>query len=487
VANAQKKFDAVVVGSGPNGLCAAIRLLQAGKRVQVVERYATPGGGLRTEELTLPGFWHDRCASVLPMAVASRFLQSLPLEEHGFSWVQPPLPFGHPLDDGTAVVCHRSVEETAANLDDVDADTYRKMFTFLDENFDAIVKDGMAPLGIPDSPLVLSRFGLSAMRSAEGLANAKFKGERAKALFAGVAAHSVLPLDTAFSAAIGLMLHTAGHTYGWPFPKGGAVSLSNALVGIIEDLGGEVVCDVDVDDVNALDTDGPVLFDTSVHTLIRCCGEQLTPQYRRRLEKFVYGPGVFKVDWALKAPIPWTAQELLQTATVHVGGTLDELAASEAAAWPTPPEKGGPDVPEIFDKPYVLVVQPSLFDDERAPGEQHTAWAYVHVPNGDSRDRTDIIEAQIERYAPGFKDVILERFTTSADDIFKYNPNYVGGDIAGGAASWDQLFSRPVAKPSPYCTSHPRFFLCSSSTPPGGGVHGMCGFFAAEAVLKRWS
>ncbi|MCP4501787.1 MAG: NAD(P)/FAD-dependent oxidoreductase [Deltaproteobacteria bacterium] len=480
-------YDAIIVGSGPNGLSAALRLQEENKRVLVLERSGDVGGGLRTDEITLPGFHHDRCASILPMAFASPYLQTLPLDDHGLEWVRRPRSFGHPLDDGEAISCERSVEETIAGLDDCDADAYRSLFGFLEKNFHDIIKDSMGPFGFPSNPLTMARFGRSAVRSAGGFAKGHFRGERARALFSGCAAHSILPFDAPLSAAIGLMLQGAAHAVGWPFPKGGAASLSGALERLFVERGGEIQCDVEVNEVQSLPTNGPILFDTSPRTLIRACGKELSSSYRRRLERFVYGPGIFKVDWALSAPIPWSDIRLLETATVHVGGTLDEIALSERAAWPTPPEKGGSDSPEIFTKPFVLLTQPSLFDDTRAPAGKHTAWAYVHVPNGDSRDRSKIIESQVERFAPGFSDVILEKKTTSAAELEAYNPNYVGGDIGGGAVSWNQLFTRPVAKISPYETDNPRIYLCSSSTPPGGGVHGMCGFYAAQAALRRWS
>ena len=465
--------DAVVVGSGPNGLSAAITLAQAGHSVQVLEASDTPGGGARTSELTLPGFHHDVCSALHPLAVGSPFLSTLPLEEHGLEWIHPRYPVAHPLDDGSAALLERDVDETAAALD-ADASAYRRVMSPLVRDWETIARGVMGPLRLPRNPIAMGRFGLRAMRSARGFARGWLRTERGRALFAGIAAHSVTPLEFRGSAAAGLMLQIAGHAVGWPMPRGGAQSITDAMVSYLESLGGEVVTGVRVESLEELPGVGVALLDVGARQLASIAGDGLPQRYRRKLEAFRYGPGVFKMDWALEAPIPWSALDCSFAGTVHVGGTLEEIAAAEAAVW-----RG-----EHPERPFVLVAQPSMFDDTRAPQLRHVAWAYCHVPNGSEFDMTERIENQIERFAPGFRERILARSVMKTSDIEDYNANYVGGDIAGGANTLRQLFARPVSAFAPYRTPIEGVYLCSASTPPGAGVHGMCGYWAALDALK---
>jgi phytoene dehydrogenase-like protein len=473
---ARHGYDAVVVGSGPNGLAAAIALARAGRSVCVFEVAGTVGGGMRSQALTLPGFVHDVCSAVHPLGVGSPFFRSLPLADYGLEWIQPSAPLAHPLDDGTAVMLERSVAETAGGLGP-DAAAYRRLIEPLVRDWDRIAHDVLGPLGPlrpPRHPAALARFGLSAIRSASGLAERKFTGERARALFAGIAAHGMLPLDRSPSAAFGLVLGMAGHAVGWPIPRGGSQRLADALAAYLRALGGAIVTGTEVRSLDELPAARAVLCDLTPRQLLRLAGDRLPGGYRRQLEGYRYGPGVCKVDWALDGPIPWRAKECGRAATVHVGGTLEEIATSEQAPW-----EG-----HLAERPYVLVTQPSLFDATRAPEGKHTAWAYCHVPHGSAGDMTERIEAQIEGVAPGFRDRILARHTMTAPAMERYNANYVGGDINGGVQDLHQLFTRPTARRVPYSTPVHGLYLCSSSTPPGGGVHGMCGYFAARSALR---
>jgi phytoene dehydrogenase-like protein len=465
------KYDAIIVGSGPNGLAAAITLARAGCSVVVFEAAETAGGGTRSAALTLPGFTHDVCSAVHPLALASPFFAALPLADHGLGWAQPPAPLAHPLDGGQVVMVERSVQQTADGLGN-DGRAYRALMEPLVANWDDLSKTVLGPLRLPSHPLKLARFGLHAFRSARGLARSLFKQGPARALFAGMAAHSVLPLDSPASAAFGLVLGITAHAVGWPLPRGGSQKIADSLVASLRSAGGEVVTNFRVTALDRLPASRVVLCDLTPRQFLRLAGDQLTPAYRRRLERYRYGPGVFKVDWALSAPIPWQAAECRRAATLHLGGTLDEIAASERAAW-----EG-----RCLERPFVLVVQPSLFDATRAPEGKHTAWAYCHVANGSQEDMTARIEAQVERFAPGFKELVLARSVLSPADLERHNPNLVGGDISGGANNLAQLFARPTRRL--YRTSSPQLYLCSASTPPGGGVHGMCGYFAAQAALK---
>jgi phytoene dehydrogenase-like protein len=462
----------VVVGSGPNGLAAAITLAQAGRHVTVFEAEDAIGGGTRSAALTLPGFVHDVCSAIHPMGIASPFFQSLPLKDFGLEWIHPNAPLAHPLDDGTAVVLCRSIDDTAAGLGG-DGQAYRKLFAPLVANSATLLDATLRPLLPPHHPLALARFGLHGMRSARGLATAKFRGERARALFAGMAGHSVIPLEAPFSASFALVLGMLGHTVGWPFPRGGSQAIANALAGYLKSLGGEIVTSHRVSSPADLPTGSTVLFDTSPRQLLQIGGDVLPSGYRRQLGRYRYGPAAFKIDWALDGPIPWRAAECAAAATVHLGGTLDEIAASERAA------ALGVESPE----PFVLLAQPSLFDATRAPPGKHTAWAYCHVPNGSTADMTMRIEQQVERFAPGFGARILARSVLPPVELERRNANFIGGDVVGGSNEMRQILARPVAF-NPYTIPVQGWFLCSASTPPGGGVHGMSGFNAAQAALK---
>ena len=466
--------DAVVVGSGPNGLAAAISLAQAGVSVLVLEGRDEPGGGARTAELTLPGFHHDVCSACHPMGVLSPLLRTLPLEAHGLSWVRPSVSIAHPLDGEPAVLLRRSLSETARGLG-ADARAYERLLAPLLVEPHALLGDLLAPLRFPDHPLRMLRFGLSAVRSASGLARGRFRGERARALFAGCAAHATLPLERSVTAAVALVFCMSGHVDDWPVARGGSAAISRALVSLLISLGGRVETGRWVRSLADLPPARAYLFDTSPSQLVKIAGAALPARYVRRLERYRYGPGVFKVDWALDGPIPWRDPEVAAASTVHLGGTLDAIAASESAVW-----RG-----EHPERPFVLVCQQSQLDASRAPPGKHTGYAYCHVPGGSAVDRTAAIEAQLERFAPGFRDRVLARHTTRCADLEAYNPALVGGAIGGGVADLTQLFTRPVLRLDPYTTPNPRLFLCSSSTPPGAGVHGMCGFHAARAVLRR--
>ncbi len=466
--------DAIVVGSGPNGHPPAISLARAGVSVRVLEAAHVVGRGMRTEEHTLPGNAHDVCSAIHPLGVASPFFQTVPLTELGVEWIESPAALAHPFDDGTAALLLRSVEDTGATLG-ADARRYERIFGPLARNCDAIVPDILAPLGIPSHPLAFARFGARAGLPASALARVAFRGPRARGFFAGMSAHSLLPLSQPATAAFGLMLGMLGHAVGWPFPKGGSQKLADALAAHLRSLGGEIETGTRVESLAELGDAKAILLDVTPRQLVAMSDNKLPERYRRRLEKFRYGPGVFKVDWALDGPIPWTAAECARAATVHLGGTLEEIAASEHEPW-----RGA-----VSERPYVLLAQQSLFDASRVPEGKQSAWAYCHVPNGFTGDMTERIEAQVERFAPGFRDRILARSTLGPAQLEAHNANLVGGDINGGAADLRQLFTRPVARRSPYTTPLPNVFICSASTPPGGGVHGMCGWHAARAALRR--
>jgi phytoene dehydrogenase-like protein len=468
------RLDAVVVGAGPNGLAAAITLARAGRSVQVLEAEPTPGGGCRSAELTLPGYIHDICSAVHPLAAASLFFRTVPLAEFGVELVQPDLPLAHPLDGGRAALLHRDLSETSAGLGP-DGARYRRLFKPLVEDIDRILEAVHGPLRPPRHPFSMANFGIRAMWPATTLARATFKTQPARAMFAGMAGHSMLELDKPFTSAAALLLGTLGHAVGWPFVRGGSQVLVDAMVGYLRSLGGEVLTERRVRSVADIPRTRAVLFDLTPKQIVGIAGDELSGRYRRSLQHFRYGPGVFKIDWALKAPIPWSAQGGRRAGTVHVGGTMEDIAAGERMVW----------AGHHPERPYVLLAQPSLFDPSRAPGGKHTAWAYCHVPSGSKVDMSARIEAQIERFAPGFRDVIEARSLMNAEDMERHNPNYVGGDINGGVQDFRQLFTRPTVRPVPYTTSNPRFFICSSSAPPGGGVHGMCGYFGAQAALSR--
>jgi phytoene dehydrogenase-like protein len=466
--------DAVVVGSGPNGLAAAITLAREGLSVRVLEAQPTPGGAVRSADLTRPGFTHDLGAAVFAFLPASPLFRTLPLADYGLELIQPPAPLAHPLDDGTAVLLERSVAETSQALG-VDAESYRRLFGPLVRDADALFADLLGPVRLPSHPGPALRFARRAVGSMRHRAERWFAGERARALLAGLAAHSNLPLERWPTAAIGLMLGVTAHTGGWPIARGGSQRLTDALVALLRALGGELETGRVVRTLDELPPAGATLLDLTPRQVIQVAGARLPRGYVRRLGRYRYGPAVFKLDWALTGPIPWRAAACARAGVVHIGGTLDEIVASEAAVW-----RG-----ELPERPFVLLAQPSLFDPLRAPPGQHTAWAYCHVPLASPFDMTERIERQIQRFAPGFLDLIEARSVLGPAALEQRNANLVGGDISGGTTDLRQFFARPVAQLRPYVTPVPGLYLCSSSTPPGVGVHGLCGYFAARAALRR--
>jgi phytoene dehydrogenase-like protein len=467
-------LDAVVIGSGPNGLVAAIELARAGRSVTVLEAAETIGGGLHSAALTLPGYLHDVCSACHPMGVLSPALNNMPLAEHALRWVYPPASVAHPLDDGRAVLLRRSLSETAADLGP-DARTYERLFAPFLPRPEVLLGDLLGPLRVPHGPLRMARFGLQGMLPAAAHFRWRFQGTRARALLAGCTAHSILPFDRWFTSAVGMIFALTGHLTDWPVAAGGSQSIADALASYLRSLGGTLETGRMIGSLDELPPSRVVLFDTSPDQLARIAEPQLPAGYLRRLRRYRYGPGVFKLDYALAGPIPWRDPRVLEASTVHVGGTLEEIAASEAEVW-----RG-----QHPEKPFVMVVQQSQFDPSRAPADKHTGYMYCHVPAGSAVDQTDAIERQIERFAPGFRDLILARHAMRTSDFERLNPNFVGGAVTGGAADIYQLFTRPVARLDPYSTPNPRLFICSASTPPGGGVHGMCGHFAAQTALKR--
>jgi phytoene dehydrogenase-like protein len=467
--------DVVVVGSGPNGLAAAIRLAQAGAKVLVLEANRDIGGGTRTAELTLPGFLHDVCSAAHPLGILSPWFRALPLAEHGLTWIRPRVSVAHPLDGEPAVLLYPSLDETAAELGSArDARAYRRLLAPLLRDPHGLVADALAPLRLPRHPLGLLRFGLRGLRSAVGLAR-RFQGARARALFAGCAAHSILPLERALSAAVGVLFLLTGHVEPWPVAAGGSGAIAAALASLLASLGGRIETGARVVSLAELPPARLYLFDTSPAQLAAIAAPVLPPRYLRRLGRYRYGPAAFKLDWALSGSIPWTDARCREASTVHLGGALEEIAAAEAAVW-----RG-----EHPERPYVLLCQQSELDPARAPAGKHTGYAYCHVPAGSTVDVTENVERQVERFAPGFRERILFRRATAPADLERENANYLGGAITGGVADLRQLFTRPVARLSPYTTPNPRILICSASTPPGGGVHGMCGYHAAGVALRR--
>lgn len=467
------EYDAVVVGSGPNGLAAAITIAQAGRSVIVLEAKNTIGGGTRTEGLTLPGFRHDVCSAIHPLALMSPFFRSLDLRPRGLEWIQPTVPLAHPLDEEPAVLLEPSLEATAKGLGE-DAEGYRRLIGPVVRDRTKIVPELLKPLGIPSAPFPLMRFGPRAMRSAVGLARSWFRGVRARALFAGNSAHAIFPLQHLSSAGFGLMLSMAAHAVGWPIARGGSQAIADVLASYLTSLGGEIQVGMPVSSMADLPRARAILFDVTPRQLAEIAGSTFPLDYLRRLRGHHCGSGVFKVDWALSGPIPWKDASCSQAGTLHLGGTLEEIAATELDVWRgIPPER-----------PFVLISQPSLFDSTRAPAGLHTAWGYCHVPNGCTVDMTRRIEDQVERFAPGFRSLVLAKHTMSPSEMEAYNPNYIGGDIAGGVQSFWELFVRPLGRWSAYSTPVKGLYICSSSVPPGGGVHGMCGHLAAKEALK---
>ena len=464
--------DAVVVGSGPNGLSAAIAIAQTGRKVIVFEAAPSVGGGCRSAELTLPGCVHDVCSAVHPFAVVSPFFQSLPLAAHGLEWITPPVMLAHPLDDAPAACVYRSVERTADTLER-DASAYRCLIGPLVESWPSIADSILGPLRWPRHPLRLARFGVRALQPATSFARRTFAGAQARALFAGIAAHGMIPLEKSPSAGIGLALNLTGHISGWCLPRGGAQTIANALATYLASLGGEIVTGRPITSIEELPPAKAVLCDLSPRPLVHVAGDRLPPRFRRALLRYRYGMGAYKVDWALDGPIPWVDEACTLAGTVHLGGTLDEIAAAERFTW-----EG-----RLVDRPFVLLSQPTVFDSSRAPDGQHIAWAYCHVPNASDADMLPLIEQQIERFAPGFRNRVIARAIRRPADLERDNPNFVGGDIASGATTLGQLFTRPTWRT--YSTPVRGLYICSAATPPGVGVHGMCGYFAAQRALRE--
>jgi phytoene dehydrogenase-like protein len=471
-------IDAVVVGGGPNGLAAAIVLARQGRSVTLYEGAPTVGGGVRSAELTLPGFVHDVCSAVYPFGRTSPFFREAGLERHGLRWIDPPIAIGHPLDDGSAVLLERDLDTTAAGLGP-DGDAYRRTLGPIVRGWDQLMPDLLAPFHLPLSPpraVAMARFGLLALRSATSVAG-RFSGERARALFAGAAAHSQIGLTEPVSAAAALVMLASAHADGWPIPAGGAGQVGEALAAELTALGGSIETGRVIADLAQLPPHRVALFDVTPRQLLAIAADRLPAGYRRALERFRYGPGTFKLDLALDGPIPWRAAELDRAGTVHVGGTYEEIARSE----------GDVAAGRLPDQPFVLLAQQSRFDRSRAPEGQDTVWAYCHVPNGSTVDMSESILRQIERFAPGFRDRIIATTATNPAQFEAYNANDVGGDIGGGRMDLRQLFTRPSLRLfDPYSTPDPAIFLCSASTPPGGGVHGMAGLHAARSAARRF-
>jgi phytoene dehydrogenase-like protein len=467
------EFDAIVIGSGPNGLAAAIEMARAGLSVCVYEMCSTVGGGTRTEQLTLPGFLHDVCSAVHPLAAASPFFRSLPLHDFGLKWIHPHAPLVHPLAGERGVVVERSVEKTARELGS-DAKAYVSLIAGFVDRWKELMAEILAPLHFPRHPALLSHFGWNALKSARSLAFRKFSGKNTRALIAGMAAHSLLPLERSPSGAFFLIMSILAHAVGWPIARGGSQRIADALADYLKTNGGRIITNAEVRSLQELPHSRVVLCDVTPQQLIGLAKDWLPDRYRKQLQQYKHGPGVFKIDWALSAPIPWGDPRCSLSATLHIGGTFEEIAESERSVTAA----------QHPNRPFVLLAQPSLFDSSRAPAGLHTAWAYCHVPNGSAKDMTAEIEKQIEDVAEGFSDCILARHTRTAREMEAYNPNYVGGDIAAGAHSLKQILSRPIPSASPYRTPVKGLYLCSAATPPGAGVHGMCGYYAARTALE---
>ncbi len=469
------EYDAVVIGSGPNGLAAAITMARAGCSVLVIEAKDAFGGGMRSAELTLPGYVHDVCSAAHPMGISSPFFRDVPLDQFGLEWIMPSAPVAHPLDNQPSVVMEQSIEATLESLDTVDRKAYRWLFQMAVNHYEDILDQFLGPLMIPKKPLLIAQFGVRAIVPTTLLMKTIFRGERARALFSGIAAHSILPLEWTPSAGVGMVLGMLAHAVNYPLAKGGSQKIADAMVGYLRSLGGELRLNWHIKSFDELPSAKAYFFDTAPRGFIEIMGESLPAGYANELRRFRYAPGVFKVDYALDAPIPWRDPNTARASTIHVGGTLDELAHSERAVW-----RG-----EHVERPYILLIQPTAHDPSRAPEGKHVVWAYCHVPNGSTVDMTAAIDAQIERFAPGFQERVLAKSTRNTAQVEEYNPNYVGGDVNAGAQTLMQLFTRPAFRLLPYITPVKGVYLCSSSTPPGGGVHGMCGWHAAKIALER--
>jgi phytoene dehydrogenase-like protein len=471
---AAKSYDAIVIGAGPNGLSAAIHLARHGLSVCIFESNSQIGGGARSEQLTLPNFIHDVCSAVHPMGYISPFFKTLPLPENGLEWIESPLALAHPFDTQPAAFLSRSVQETAKNLKE-DENSYLHLISPFVNHGETLLEEILKPLRIPTHPFLMAKFGLNAMRSAEDVANSKFKTGRAKAIFSGCAAHSMVALNKIATASFGISLAIVAHMVGWPIIRGGSEQIIDCMAKYFRSLGGEIVAGRKIESIKSLPATRAILMALTPKQVAAVAGNHLPQKFRDRLSVFQYGPGIFKIDWALNGPIPWKDPACSKAATLHLGSTFEEILQSESDAW------NG----KFSPKPFVILAQQSLFDSTRAPAGKHTGWAYCHVPQGSDVDRTEAIENQVERFAPGFKDLILARHTFNSTQLHLHNENIIGGDIGGGANNFMQFIARPVLKWDPYSTPNPRIFICSSSTPPGGGVHGMCGYNAANSVLKK--
>jgi phytoene dehydrogenase-like protein len=469
----KKDYDAVVVGSGPNGLAAAITLQQTGLSVLLLEAKKTLGGGLRCAELTLPGFIHDVCSAVHPLAVSSPFFSTLPLNNFGLEYIFPPVAAAHPFDDGSAANLVQSIIKTAETLNG-DADFYNSFMSELVKNWPQLKDFVLGPFTFPKHPVTAAKFGYCALSSSYQFAKKHLHNKQSRGFWAGMAAHSMQPLTNLATSGFALMLLLLAHLKGWPIIKGGSQKLADALAGYFISIGGKIEVNTEITSLQKLPSSHAILFDVTPSQLLKIAGYKLSSLYQHQLKKYRYGMGVFKIDWALDAPTPFRNNECKNAGTVHLGNTFEEITLSEKMI----AEKKHP------EKPFVLFVQPSLFDDTRAPAQKHTAWAYCHVPNGSLENMTDKIEQQVERFAPGFKERILAKHVMNANELEMYNANYIGGDINGGVQDISQIFTRPALRFSPYKTSAKGIYICSSSTPPGGGVHGMCGYHAARRALK---
>jgi phytoene dehydrogenase-like protein len=466
-------YDAVVVGAGPNGLSAAITLGRRFDAVLLLEAAKTIGGGVRSADLTLPGFIHDVCSTVQPLSLASPFFRELDLPQYGVEWIQPEIPLAHPFEDGSALYLHRSLEITADALGP-DGRAYKRLLQPFVDHEQELLADILKPIHFPGNPLLMARFAFHALRSLRNLAETQFQSDRTRALFAGLAAHAMIPLEQTATAAFSIVLAILAHTVGWPIIRGGSQKLAHALADCFKNNGGEIITGHPIASASDLPKAAIYFFDVTPRQLVNIKSLGLTDGYCKRIARFRYGPGVCKMDWALKEPIPWKSDICRKAGTVHLGDSFGEIAASIRDV------SAGKESPS----PYVILAQQSLFDPSRAPAGGHTAWAYCHVPHGSAADVSSLIEKKIERYAPRFRDVILARSVLSAAAMEQYNPNYVGGDINGGLQDLSQLYTRPVASLNPYRTSAKNIYLCSSSTPPGGGVHGLCGYYAAQSACK---